>query len=209
MNTWYKERFPQATKQMEEKLQTFISEHLLNDYHFGLDSYPVIRFVYHQIVELAKDCLHKSQSKLITSGYFHEITDNLEKLLTETREKSSNGTEAMDFIVDIVNRLLLIISRPARLLQCLEFDPEQFYHVLEAAEGEARNVQGIKTDIPRYILDNLGLNRQLHCRCSHQRRSRERTRRPRNCHCNQCLNKKSQDCCDKNDEASVVYCISF
>jgi microtubule-associated serine/threonine kinase len=38
-----------------------------------------------------------------------------------------------------------------------EFDPEEFYRLLEAAEGQAK--QTIKTDIPRYILSKLGLVR--------------------------------------------------
>lgn len=53
----------------------------------------------------------------------------------------------------------MIISRPARLLECLEFDPEEFYHFLEAAEGQVKGFQGIKTDIPQYIIQKLGLNR--------------------------------------------------
>lgn len=44
--------------------------------------------------------------------------------------------------------------------QCFqEFDPEEFYHLLEAAEGHAKEGQGIKTDIPRYIISQLGLTR--------------------------------------------------
>lgn len=42
-----------------------------------------------------------------------------------------------------------------------EFDPEEFYHLLEAAEGVAKVGQGIKTDIPRYIISQLGLTRDL------------------------------------------------
>lgn len=38
-----------------------------------------------------------------------------------------------------------------------EFDPEEFYHLLEAAEGQAREDQGVKTDLPRYIIRQLGL----------------------------------------------------
>lgn len=38
-----------------------------------------------------------------------------------------------------------------------EFDPEEFYHLLEAAEGQAREGQGIKTDLPQYIIGQLGL----------------------------------------------------
>lgn len=38
-----------------------------------------------------------------------------------------------------------------------EFDPEEFYRLLEAAEGHAK--QTLKTDIPRYIISKLCLNR--------------------------------------------------
>jgi microtubule-associated serine/threonine kinase len=41
----------------------------------------------------------------------------------------------------------------------LEFDPEEFYHLLEQAEGQAKTSQGIKADIPQYIITKLGLNR--------------------------------------------------
>lgn len=40
-----------------------------------------------------------------------------------------------------------------------EFDPEEFYQRLEAAEGQAKVSHGIKTDIPRYIINQLGLTR--------------------------------------------------
>lgn len=40
-----------------------------------------------------------------------------------------------------------------------EFDPEEFYQRLEVAEDHAKVDQGIKTDIPRYIISQLGLTR--------------------------------------------------
>lgn len=41
-----------------------------------------------------------------------------------------------------------------------EFDPEEFYHLLEAAEGQAKFEQGVsKPDVPKYIITKLGLNR--------------------------------------------------
>lgn len=49
------------------------------------------------------------------------------------------------------------LHRSSFLLQ--EFDPEEFYHLLEAAEGHAKEGQGIKSDIPRYIISQLGLTR--------------------------------------------------
>jgi len=37
-----------------------------------------------------------------------------------------------------------------------EFDPAEFYRLLEAAEGQAK--QTVKTDVPRYIIAKLGLD---------------------------------------------------
>ncbi|XP_073999406.1 microtubule-associated serine/threonine (MAST) protein kinase dop isoform X1 [Rhodnius prolixus] len=155
MNMLYKERFPKATRQMEDRLRTFISEMKIPESD-DLDSLPIVRFVHHQVVELARDCLHKSQEKLITSRYFYEMSENLERLLNETKEKSP---EAAVQSASFIRKLLLIISRPARLLECLEFDPEEFYHLLEEAEGQAKICQGIKNDIPQYIVTKLGLHR--------------------------------------------------
>ncbi|XP_053675715.1 microtubule-associated serine/threonine-protein kinase 2 [Anopheles nili] len=156
MNTFYKERFPKATQQMEERLSHFINENknIIND--SARNSQPIVRFVHHQVLEMARDCLHKSHAKLITSRYFYEMSENLERLLMETREKSP---EAAPEITGVIKKLLLIISRPARLLECLEFDPEEFYRLLEVAEGQAKVTQGIKADIPQYIIQKLGLNR--------------------------------------------------
>ncbi|KAL3290148.1 hypothetical protein HHI36_023512 [Cryptolaemus montrouzieri] len=156
MNTLYKERFPKATQQMEERLMNFIEENKSVDFGNFCDFVPIVRFVHHQVLEMARDCLHKSQSKLITSRYFYEMSENLERLLTETKEKSE---DAANLVTGFIKKLLLIISRPARLLECLEFDPEEFYHFLEAAEGQVKGFQGIKTDIPQYIIQKLGLNR--------------------------------------------------
>jgi len=76
--------------------------------------------------------------------------------LLQAREKSE---EATALLTGTMKKLLLIISRPARLLECLEFDPEEFYHLLEQAEGQAKICQGIKDEIPQYIIGKLGLNR--------------------------------------------------
>ncbi|KAJ8374742.1 hypothetical protein SKAU_G00053220 [Synaphobranchus kaupii] len=155
MNHVYKERFPKATAQMEERLLEVIT-------HCSLDSTlpladGVLGFIQHQLVELARDCLDKSQKGLVTSRYFLELQEKLEKLLHEAFERSES--EEVTVITQLVKKILIVISRPARLLECLEFDPEEFYHLLEAAEGHAKVGQGIKTDIPRYIINQLGLNR--------------------------------------------------
>jgi len=38
---------------------------------------------------MARDCLQKSEEKLITSRYFYEMSENLEKLLTQVQLKST------------------------------------------------------------------------------------------------------------------------
>ena len=49
------------------------------------------------------------------------------------------------------------VNHPLIFAMLQEFDPEEFYQLLEAAEGQAK--QTIKADIPRYIISKLGLNR--------------------------------------------------
>merc|ERR1719158_1783902 len=120
------------------------------------DNIAIVRFVHHQLLEMARDCVTKSRDKLVTSGYFYEMSENLEKLLVQTRDKSP---EAASYLTCLIKKLLLIVSRPARLLECLEFDPEEFYQLLEAAEGQARVVHGVQTHLPQYIINKLGLNR--------------------------------------------------
>lgn len=43
----------------------------------------VLSFIHHQIVELSRDCLAKAREGLITSVYFFELQENLEKLLND------------------------------------------------------------------------------------------------------------------------------
>ncbi|GBM29661.1 Microtubule-associated serine/threonine-protein kinase 4 [Araneus ventricosus] len=154
MNNVYKERFPKATQQMEEKLRQFLNEHRHYDHSDSLDA--VARFVHHQIIQMAEDCLIQSQNQSLTCNYFIELSENLEKLLCQCIDKSP---EAVQYMKSLIKKLLIIISRPARLLECLEFDPEEFYRMLEVVEGQAKVQQGVTTDIPKYIIKQLGLNR--------------------------------------------------
>nr|Q60592.1 RecName: Full=Microtubule-associated serine/threonine-protein kinase 2 [Mus musculus]AAC04312.1 protein kinase [Mus musculus] len=156
MNHVYKERFPKATAQMEERPSlTFISSNTPDSVLPLADG--ALSFIHHQVIEMARDCLDKSRSGLITSHYFYELQENLEKLLQDAHERSESSDVA--FVIQLVKKLMIIIARPARLLECLEFDPEEFYHLLEAAEGHAKEGHGIKCDIPRYIVSQLGLTR--------------------------------------------------
>ncbi|KAK2816922.1 hypothetical protein Q5P01_025113 [Channa striata] len=155
MNHVYKERFPKATAQMEERLAEFIHNYSPESVLPLADG--VLSFIHHQVAELSRDCLAKSREGLITSVYFCELQENLEKLLLDAYERSESSE--VTFVVQLVKKLFIIISRPARLLECLEFNPEEFYHLLEAAEDHAKEGQLMKADIPRYIISQLGLTR--------------------------------------------------
>uniref|UniRef100_A0A8C2KRH8 non-specific serine/threonine protein kinase n=1 Tax=Cyprinus carpio TaxID=7962 RepID=A0A8C2KRH8_CYPCA len=155
MNHVYKERFPKATAQMEERLAEFIESYSPENVLPLADG--VLSFIHHQIAELSRDCLTKSREGLISTVYFYELQENLEKLLHEAYERSESSE--LTFIAELVKKLFIIISRPARLLECLEFNPEEFYHLLEAAEDHAKEGQLMKADIPRYIISQLGLTR--------------------------------------------------
>ncbi|KAK6313770.1 hypothetical protein J4Q44_G00152290 [Coregonus suidteri] len=155
MNHVYKERFPKATAQMEDRLADFLSSSAPDKVVPLADG--VLSFIHHQVIELSRDCLDKSREGCITSRYFYELQENLEKLLQDAHERSESVE--VTFVTQLVRKLMIVIARPARLLECLEFDPEEFYHLLEAAEGHAKEGQGIKSDIPRYIISQLGLTR--------------------------------------------------
>uniref|UniRef100_A0A6Q2Y035 non-specific serine/threonine protein kinase n=1 Tax=Esox lucius TaxID=8010 RepID=A0A6Q2Y035_ESOLU len=146
---------PQATAQMEERLSEFIQNFAPESVLPLADG--VLSFIHHQIAELSRDCLTKSRDGLITTVYFFELQEKLEKMLNDAYERSESSE--LTFVTELVKKLFIIISRPARLLECLEFNPEEFYHLLEAAEDHAKEGHLMKTDIPRYIISQLGLTR--------------------------------------------------
>ena len=158
MNTMahiYKERYPKAKVQMEESLQCFIDMYKNVD-KFDYCSDGSARFIHNQIVELAKDCLEKSHEDSITTLYFNEMTDNLERLLLNAKDKCP---QAIGNLQTVVRKLLLTTARSARLLECLEFDPETFLRTLDEVECQAKINGNIEQDIPKYICSKLNLER--------------------------------------------------
>ena len=151
----YKEHYPKAKIQMEERLQNFIDTYKLVD-KFDYCSDGSARFIHNQIVELAKDCLEKSTNNLITTLYFNEMNNNLERLLLNAKEKCP---QAIGNLETAVRKLLLTTARSARLLECLHFDPEDFLRTLDEVECRAKTITNLKQDIPKYICSKLNLER--------------------------------------------------
>uniref|UniRef100_A0A8C2SUD1 Microtubule associated serine/threonine kinase 1 n=1 Tax=Coturnix japonica TaxID=93934 RepID=A0A8C2SUD1_COTJA len=122
MNHVYKERFPKATAQMEERLEEFVRS-------CGPGGTPLadgaLSFIQHQLAELARDCLAKSQGALITSRYF----------MGAAGEHGRSESEEVAFITQLVKKLLIIISRPARLLEPLFHPKHPIEPILPAHHG--------------------------------------------------------------------------
>jgi hypothetical protein len=158
-NETFKDKFPKACSQMEEKLELFVDSNKdLIDVGQCHQLDPAARFVHNQVIELAKLCLEKSKANQLNSDYFDEITNTLERLIQDAKEKFINVDTSLEHLRKLIRSFLLIISRVARLLECIEFDPLKFCYILDAAEEQAKN-ELTKADIPKYVISKLGLNR--------------------------------------------------
>lgn len=71
---------------MEEKIQEIIRSNSPESVPPLADG--VLGFAHHQIIELARDCLEKSRLGHVTSSYFCELTDKLERLVQEVSGSS-------------------------------------------------------------------------------------------------------------------------
>ena len=78
------------------------------------------------MLELARDCLNKGAERGLTKSYLYEMLDNLEKLLQDARGRS---LEAYRNLYPLVKQLLLIVSRPLRLLECLVSGHMETQHI--------------------------------------------------------------------------------
>lgn len=79
---------------MEERIQEIIRSNSPESVLPLADG--VLGFAHHQIIELARDCLEKSRLGLITSSYFCELTDKLERLVQEV----STSSEIIEMFLD-------------------------------------------------------------------------------------------------------------
>ena len=91
----------QATAQMEERLLEVIS-HCCTDSCLPLAD-GVLGFIQHQLAELGRDCLDKSQKGLVTSRYFAELQEKLEKLMHEV---SGRGVLVCSVAREICTRII-------------------------------------------------------------------------------------------------------
>ncbi|CAF0995215.1 unnamed protein product [Brachionus calyciflorus] len=85
-----------------------------------------------------------------------QLEENLQLFID--LNKIDLNTSTFEYLHKFIKKFLFIISHVARLLECIEFDPLEFSHFLDCAEQQAKQ-QEIKTDIPKYIISKLGIDR--------------------------------------------------
>ncbi|KAF7636971.1 hypothetical protein Mgra_00003550 [Meloidogyne graminicola] len=121
------------------------------------------RFLHHQLCEIAADCLQKSRDDMLNCVYFCSMSVRLDETLAEAEIKV--GPDSYKYLFRLVKQILMIVSRTARLLECLEFNPDEFYQLLGDAEVAVREQLGSGSarvpDLPQYILTKLGLNKNI------------------------------------------------
>ncbi|XP_065834471.1 microtubule-associated serine/threonine-protein kinase 3-like isoform X3 [Oscarella lobularis] len=155
LNDIYRERFPKAKEEMEDQLTILLEE--CHQMERGKSQHAAYEFVLNQVLEAARNILQMSRQGGLSGGYFYEITGKIEGYAIRAAEVTSLPPKAVP-LGDIIRKLLLIISRPARLLECLEFDALKFLH--SSAEDQLSDLRS-SSHMPRYIrskLDTLDAN---------------------------------------------------
>lgn len=141
-STILNERFGIVIERMQTKLEHFL-EALEQDARTG--SKKVEDAVLLQHVELL---LEHARQGTLTSVLFKETCEGLLRLSEQNIEEESAHR---------IRDLLLIISPPARLMECLEFDPSKTY-VSEEQDELNRRLESMRSDnlhLPRYVMEKV------------------------------------------------------
>jgi len=151
----YKERFPQAKEEMEKSLQNFLE--VSKGRSEGIVKGEAnANFIHHRVTELAKDILEHSKEERITDTYFEEVSTTLMRLINDSERTAANmlpGTNTGGLVTKEASELLKIISRSARLLECLTFSVGSFYSKIQ--EGTIDALLRSTASLPRYISSRL------------------------------------------------------
>ncbi|XP_065905410.1 microtubule-associated serine/threonine-protein kinase 3-like isoform X2 [Dysidea avara] len=130
LNLLFQDRFPKAKEQMEEKLQEFITSNEESGLHYS-DGH--LSFLRNQIIQHAKDLYFKSVNGLLSSQLFMELAASLDTFLHKVHEHTNSDDASLK---KLIKQLLAIISRPARLLEVLDFNSEAYYQSLDETEHQ-------------------------------------------------------------------------
>ncbi|KAL5255044.1 hypothetical protein ACHWQZ_G014471 [Mnemiopsis leidyi] len=151
----FKERFPQAKEEMEKDLQNFLE--VSRQRSEGIVKGEAnANFIHHRVTELAKDILEHSKEERINDTYFEEVSTTLMRLISDSERTAANmlpGTNTGGLVTKEASELLKIISRSARLLECLTFSVGSFYSKIQ--EGTIDELLRSTASLPRYISSRL------------------------------------------------------
>ena len=78
----FKNKYPKAKEEMEEKLQDFLTKYSVSQFELS-DS--TMNFGRHRVLECAREILEKSQNGALTKDSFIQISEDLEGLLLDVR----------------------------------------------------------------------------------------------------------------------------
>jgi len=158
LNNMYQEKFPKAVIHMQESLKNFIQS---REESTEMCQDPAWSFVQIQLLTMAKDCLRCSREKRMSSKYFLKLSENISALVVEAKEKSVGSS--YQSTEKLIKRFMMIIARSARLLECLEFSPENYYELIANVENdlkiqqEQKNTVNLEQNVPQYIMGRLGM----------------------------------------------------
>jgi len=161
LNNVYQELFPNAVLQMQESLKNFIQS---REESTEMCQDAAWSFVQIQLLTMAKDCLRCSREKRINSQYFLKLSESISALVEEAKEKSIGSSYQPT--EKLIKRFMMIIARSARLLECLEFSPEDYYELISNVENDLKiqqqeNTQqhncNLEQKVPQYIMSRLGM----------------------------------------------------
>lgn len=149
----FKDKVPKAKEEMEERLQEFLNKYSETKFEFS-DS--MINFGRHKILECAKEILEKSQNVTLDKDSFIRISDDLEVMLTEVKERTKSEPIQLQ---RLVKKLLIIVGRTARLLEIMDFNPDDFYNMSDDDGLDKSQLAGLmaSSHMP-YILSRLNLS---------------------------------------------------
>lgn len=144
-----KERFDNVLTQFKAGLNGFLDEQgsrrassvgLLDDLDKSENG-----IVSSQLRLIAQDVLRAADFDELSGSYFRETTESLAKLMEHCTP--------FDPILQRIRKLLLMISRPARLIECLEFSPDEPRDDMVVANDV--DMKKLDVNIPMYILSKL------------------------------------------------------
>eukprot|EP00042_Codosiga_hollandica_P050089 m.591437 g.591437 ORF g.591437 m.591437 type:complete len:1419 (+) comp58016_c0_seq1:169-4425(+) len=140
----FQDRLDRVKHQLQRNLTKFIQA-----VHESNDNPTEQGYAHAQLKLISEDILIQQH---LTGSYFQSVTESLGKLLTRCESSSK--------VSQLIKKLLMMISRPARLLECLEFNPEDTARQEMGAEDRFQQLRlTAKNDhIPQYILSKLQAN---------------------------------------------------